>query len=344
MIRKNVIGSVSNDRPRVTFALLSYNQEKYIRESLEAAFSQTYGNLEILVSDDCSADKTFDLISELTEKYIGPHRIVINRNPENLGLGGHINTILGMATGELVLFAAGDDISEASRTDEVVNFWLCGNKKLDSIWSDVHIIDEKGVELGSKTSPASDDPPVVQTQNMVLSLMGCSHATTKRLYQKFGPLRSDIVYEDRAIAFRALWSGGIGHIGKPLVKYRVHQASITGQAETKSDHESAVNLLRGYRVHLRREYSVIQGYKADAEKLDARSRIELADTLDTMERSNKVNTLLCSEVFFDRLRGLKMYISGGRANVKSAVGNILKFVNPMLWFRLKVVRSRNLSS
>jgi len=66
--------------------------------------------------------------------------------------------------------------------------------------------------------------------------------------------------------------------------------------------------------------------------------------LDTMERSNKVNTLLCSEVFFDRLRGLKMYISGGRANVKSAVGNILKFVNPMLWFRLKVVRSRNLSS
>ncbi len=344
MILENAIESFSNDRPLVTFALLSYNQEKYIRESLEAAFSQTYGNMEILVSDDCSADNTFELISELCKNYTGPHRLVINRNPKNLGLGGHINTVLGMANGELVLFAAGDDVSEASRADEIVNFWLHGNKKLDSIWSDVYIIDENGVLLGGKSSPASGESARAQTQNMVLSLMGCSHATTKRLYEKFGALRADIVYEDRAIAFRALWSGGIGHIGKPLVSYRIHQGSITGQAEAKNDHESAVNLLRGYRVHLRRAYSVIQGYKADAAKLNAEFRTELADTLEIMERANKVETLLCSAVFSDRLSGLRMYIFGRRACVKSAVGNIVKLVSPILWFRLKVIRSRNLSS
>ena len=47
--------------------------------------------------------------------YNGPHKIVLNRNDENLHIGGHVNTVNRMASGELVVVAAGDDISLPSR-------------------------------------------------------------------------------------------------------------------------------------------------------------------------------------------------------------------------------------
>mgnify|MGYP005853322247 CR=1 FL=1 len=48
------------DRPLVTFALFAYNQEQYIREAVEGAFSQTYEPLEMILSEDCSNDRTFE--------------------------------------------------------------------------------------------------------------------------------------------------------------------------------------------------------------------------------------------------------------------------------------------
>ena len=53
------------DRPLVTFALFAYNQEQYIREAIEGAFAQTYQPLEIILSDDCSTDRTFEIMREM---------------------------------------------------------------------------------------------------------------------------------------------------------------------------------------------------------------------------------------------------------------------------------------
>ena len=52
------------DRPLVTFALFAYNQEEFIREAVEGAFAQTYEPLEIILSDDCSSDRTYEIIQE----------------------------------------------------------------------------------------------------------------------------------------------------------------------------------------------------------------------------------------------------------------------------------------
>ena len=52
------------DKPLITFLLVSYNQEAYIREAIEGALAQTYSPLEIVISDDCSSDATFSLIKE----------------------------------------------------------------------------------------------------------------------------------------------------------------------------------------------------------------------------------------------------------------------------------------
>ncbi len=54
-------------RPLVTFALFAYNQEQYIREAVEGAFSQTYEPLEIILSDDCSSATRFILSERQVE-------------------------------------------------------------------------------------------------------------------------------------------------------------------------------------------------------------------------------------------------------------------------------------
>lgn len=81
--------SSPQERSLISFALLAYKQEQYIREAVEGAFSQTYSPLEIILSDDCSPDRTFDIIQEMAAKYTGPHKVVLNRNPQNFGIGAH---------------------------------------------------------------------------------------------------------------------------------------------------------------------------------------------------------------------------------------------------------------
>ncbi len=77
------------DKPLVTFTLFAYNHEKYIREkAVEGALAQTYTPLEIILSDDCSTDRTFEIIQEIAKSYTGKHQLVINRNKKNLGLAG----------------------------------------------------------------------------------------------------------------------------------------------------------------------------------------------------------------------------------------------------------------
>ena len=112
----------SESYPLVTFVLLAYNQEKYIREAVEGAFSQTYSPLEIILSDDCSKDRTFEIMSKMKEMYNGPHRIILNRNQTNLGIGRHYNRVMELSSGEIVELAAGDDISLPWRTSDSVSF------------------------------------------------------------------------------------------------------------------------------------------------------------------------------------------------------------------------------
>ena len=76
-----------NDRPLISFCLFAYNQERFIRKAVEGALSQNYSPLEIVLSDDCSTDSTFEIIKEMAACYHGSHSIILNRNPRIWALG-----------------------------------------------------------------------------------------------------------------------------------------------------------------------------------------------------------------------------------------------------------------
>jgi glycosyltransferase involved in cell wall biosynthesis len=211
-----------NEKPLVTFALLGFNQEQYVRAAVEAAFAQDYSRLEIILSDDCSADGTFEIMREMAEEYSGPHRIVLNRNAVNQTIGGHINVINRLARGELIVAAASDDISLPTRTSRIVDRWLSTGKHAGVVHSSCSTIDHSGRvlnELPCPCLPALGSPEDAASNNAYV--IGATSAWSMDLYKLFGDLKNDVVHEDCALAFRSLLAGlPISYIDEPLVLYR----------------------------------------------------------------------------------------------------------------------------
>ncbi len=198
-----------SQRPLITFALFAYNQECFIREAVEGAFSQTYSPLEIILSDDCSTDGTFGIMMDMAKAYQGPHKIILNRNEKNLGFAEHINYVASIASGEWYVFAAGDDISLPERTVE--HFELIKNKR-DTYYSGggVILIDEKGKAYRNG----------VFDFNKMILLPGCMAAYHRNCFDLFEKLNPEIESEDYVLPYRSLLLGNMILINSPLVKYR----------------------------------------------------------------------------------------------------------------------------
>ncbi len=218
------------DKHLITFLLLAYNQERFIREAVVGAFAQTYTPLEIILSDDCSSDGTFALMSEMAASYSGPHTIVLNRNERNLGIGAHINRVMEFASGELIVAAAGDDISVSERTSRICEEWLRHGSGCYSLYSDVNLIDDEGRQSGCLFEGRSPDHAQSLKQAIVkgrVGVSGCSHAFSRKTFDLFGPMDDRVVAEDMVIPFRSLLLGDIRFLSDPLVQYRVHSGNIS---------------------------------------------------------------------------------------------------------------------
>lgn len=134
--------AAASPTPLVTFALFAYNQEKFIREAVEAAFAQTYEPLEIILSDDCSTDGTFEIMQEMAAAYRGPHRVRAVQTPRNLGVVQHVLLRGREAAGDIVVVAAGDDVSLPERVARHVPHYA--DPKVWAVSTGFHLIDEDG--------------------------------------------------------------------------------------------------------------------------------------------------------------------------------------------------------
>ncbi|MCL1479085.1 glycosyltransferase [Marinobacter sp. M3C] len=210
------------ERPLVTFALLAYNQENYIREAVGAALSQDYSPLEIILSDDCSSDATFEIMREMADRYAGLHSIVLNRNVRNLNVGGHINNLNRLAKGELVVAAAGDDISKPDRVSRLVEAWLANGKRSGLLHSARIMITEAGALIGERGHSALEE--LTSAESAIVNnahVIGATEAWDRCLFNSYGDFSEGLVHEDLALTFRSLLAGRpVTYIDRPLVLYR----------------------------------------------------------------------------------------------------------------------------
>ena len=212
-----------HDKPLVTLALFAYNQSAYVREAIAGALAQDYSPLEIILSDDCSCDDTFEIMQQAAQSYRGPHTILLNRNPENLNIGGHVNQIGRMASGRLILAAAGDDISSPDRTTRLVAAWQAAGAPTSVIHSDFLAMDQNSAPVDLENEVVYAGPhSLASMASGAVNILGATTAMTSDLFSEFPLLLPTVRHEDRVLPFRALLLGGeVIYVADKLVRYRV---------------------------------------------------------------------------------------------------------------------------
>lgn len=94
----------------VSVVMAVYNGETYLQQSIDTVLGQTYQNFEFIIVDDCSNDRTNEILHQMKDE-----RIIIIRNETNLGLGGSLNRAVKQAKGKYILRMDADDLCFKNR-------------------------------------------------------------------------------------------------------------------------------------------------------------------------------------------------------------------------------------
>jgi glycosyltransferase involved in cell wall biosynthesis len=217
---------ITSDAPLVTVILMAYNQEKFIKDAIFGAFTQTYTPLEIIISDDASTDSTWDIILEESDSYHGQHKVHIRQSEANRGINRHFNELMEKATGEYIVIMSGDDISLPNRVEISVKT-LIENKSF-GLFSNGIRVDQNGAEMGLFMIAYPEN----NSWEMILKCFGnggagfsmCWH---RKVYEVFGQIPEQPLGEDAFIPFRSALMGKMLYLNTPLVKYREHGSNAS---------------------------------------------------------------------------------------------------------------------
>ena len=306
-----------SEQPLVTFALFAYNQEQYIHEAVQGALTQTYQPLEIILSDDCSTDKTFSIMQELVEQYRGPHSVRVNRTASNIGAFRHVLQVVALSRRKYVVMAAGDDVSLPERvtvcTDALVR------TRAAAMCSGWHVISEDGSFIDRDISPNSLKLTLdaIMTRDDGLgpkSIQGatsCYESSFLRLahYPEF---RVD--GEDDIFSFAANLRGdNVIYLSDPLVLYRRHDKAEynnshyskkwSPEIETLSKRRLTLNLnVKRYELELFDRLSAVESPKARVDVGRLRRGVRAMESMYYWDQTTVMSRLLSATLTLFNLR------------------------------------------
>ena len=105
------LDEVANDmvksQPLVSVGIPVYNGERWIQRALESLRGQTYGHLELIISDNASIDATATICQEYVAR---PPRVRYYRNPTNIGVYANFRRVFDLSSGDYFMWASMDDV------------------------------------------------------------------------------------------------------------------------------------------------------------------------------------------------------------------------------------------
>lgn len=116
-----------NGIPKISVLIICYKQEELIKRAINSLLAQKDYIYEICVSDDCSPDKTWEVLQEYDRQYPGLFKI--HRNEPNIGIFENIEYTWTMPTGDIIYQLAGDDECGEGWFKTVINY--IQNNKID---------------------------------------------------------------------------------------------------------------------------------------------------------------------------------------------------------------------
>jgi glycosyltransferase involved in cell wall biosynthesis len=147
---QRVMNNGTEDDPRVSVIVPTYNRPEKLVEALKSILNQTYQNFEVIVVNDCGADVS-SLISFLDEK----HQITCLRHNRNRDRAAARNSGIRLARGKYIAYLDDDDIFYPNHLETLVSFLeATGHKVAYSDARRVHQVKENGRDIGKE----SDQP------------------------------------------------------------------------------------------------------------------------------------------------------------------------------------------
>ena len=217
---------MENTTPKISVVTSVYNCEKFIGETIESVINQTFRDWEFIIMDDCSKDRSPEIIQEYAAK---DNRIKYFRNDPNKGQCGSLNYGMSLANGKYIARLDHDDICVPERFEKQYNFMeeheecvLCGSWKL--IWEngDVHKL------------PVEDYPLKDMKEVRLLSLEYDTLPHSSFFLRRSTMLEHDIKYredytyaEDYGMLADMLKYGEVCLLNDYLMIYRVFPEQVT---------------------------------------------------------------------------------------------------------------------
>ncbi|MEH2434386.1 MAG: glycosyltransferase family 2 protein [Nostoc sp.] len=128
--------------PKVSVIIPAYNTEAYLAKAIESVLEQTLTDIEVIIVDDASNDKTVEVAKSFTDPRL---KVIVNQ--QNLGAAAARNRALRAAQGEWIAVLDSDDWYAPERLEKLVS--LANEKNADMIADDLYLIND------GETSPWS---------------------------------------------------------------------------------------------------------------------------------------------------------------------------------------------
>lgn len=136
----------TKDFPLVSVLIPAYNHENYIQETIESIINQTYPNIELIILDDGSKDKTWEKITELKPKCENRFVKIHFETKQNEGTCITLNKLLKLSSGEFVYIIASDDLAKPQAIEKEVKF-LQDNTDYALAVGDNEYVDSMGKQI-----------------------------------------------------------------------------------------------------------------------------------------------------------------------------------------------------
>ena len=178
------MGALSSDTLKVSIITVCFNSDSTIRDTLDSVRSQSFANIEHIVVDGGSSDRTMDIVKE----YRGGLGSVVSE-PDK-GLYDAMNKGIGMASGDIIGILNSDDFYENDDVIEVVATAFLRDSSLDMLFGDVVFVDPSNLETVTRFYRAGHFRP----WKLRFGWMPPHPATfvTKAVYEKHGKYRLDM--------------------------------------------------------------------------------------------------------------------------------------------------------
>jgi glycosyltransferase involved in cell wall biosynthesis len=217
--------SQTTPTPLVSVCISAFNVERYLREALDSIANQTYRYLEIILVDNGSGDRTYDVAQSFQDD-----RFRCFRLPKNIGGYQAMNLVARQAQGDLVAIYHSDDVYEPTIIEKEVAY-LRSHPRAGAVFTMYHFMDEDGRIYGGFDLPAALAGREYVTYEEVFPYMlrhgnvmfACPTFMVRReVFADVGPFDADRwdIAADQEMWLRLLRCYPVGILNQRLLRYR----------------------------------------------------------------------------------------------------------------------------